>query len=324
MTVQLHLAHSANFVGAGIIAGGPYRCAESFRGGAVNTEDAYVMSSIYVCMSPLIPECGPNPEHLARVAQETAAAGGIDPLANLADDRLYIFTGSNDKVVSSSVVASTRKFYELLGVPAEAIRFVSDVPAGHSIITDNPVDSPLDANRPPFINYGGFTQSHDILTHIYGELNPPAEHPGGRIVRFDQREFFDGNPDANMSDYGFAYVPAAVDAGAPCRVHIALHGCLQGYNSRPFVNGKPDLNGAAPYGNRYYTSTGYNELADTNNLLILYPQVQGSDSSTSQNPEGCWDWWGYTARDVEHPDFYSKKAVQIQAIYRMLQRLGGQ
>ncbi|MFY9970840.1 MAG: hypothetical protein WAK41_15675, partial [Roseiarcus sp.] len=31
MTVQLHLAHSAKFVGAGIIAGGPYRCAESFR-----------------------------------------------------------------------------------------------------------------------------------------------------------------------------------------------------------------------------------------------------------------------------------------------------
>ena len=27
MTVQLHLAHSAKFVGAGIIAGGPYRCA---------------------------------------------------------------------------------------------------------------------------------------------------------------------------------------------------------------------------------------------------------------------------------------------------------
>ena len=29
MTVQLHLAHSATFVGAGIIAGGPFRCAES-------------------------------------------------------------------------------------------------------------------------------------------------------------------------------------------------------------------------------------------------------------------------------------------------------
>ena len=30
MTVQLHLAHSSRFCGAGIVAGGPYRCAESF------------------------------------------------------------------------------------------------------------------------------------------------------------------------------------------------------------------------------------------------------------------------------------------------------
>ena len=34
LTVQLHLAHSSRFAGAGIIAGGPYRCAESFRGAA--------------------------------------------------------------------------------------------------------------------------------------------------------------------------------------------------------------------------------------------------------------------------------------------------
>ena len=31
MTVQLHLAYSSSFAGAGIIAGGPFRCAESFR-----------------------------------------------------------------------------------------------------------------------------------------------------------------------------------------------------------------------------------------------------------------------------------------------------
>ena len=31
MTVQLHLAHSSSFCGAGIVAGGPFRCAESFR-----------------------------------------------------------------------------------------------------------------------------------------------------------------------------------------------------------------------------------------------------------------------------------------------------
>src|ERR1700733_5078715 len=41
MTVQLHLAHSSSFCGAGIVAGGPFRCAESFREAAFLAEDAF-------------------------------------------------------------------------------------------------------------------------------------------------------------------------------------------------------------------------------------------------------------------------------------------
>jgi poly(3-hydroxybutyrate) depolymerase len=51
MTVQLHLAHSSSFSGVGVIAGGPFRCAESFRGAAPLAEDAYVQSAEYICMS---------------------------------------------------------------------------------------------------------------------------------------------------------------------------------------------------------------------------------------------------------------------------------
>ena len=57
---------------------------------------------------------------------------------------------------------------------------------------------------------------------------------------------------------------------------------------------------------------------------MLYPQAQGRDDGHTQNPDGCWDWWGYTSQSAKKPDYYSKNAIQIQAIYRMLQRLGGQ
>ncbi len=322
MTVQLHLAHSSTFVGAGVIAGGPFRCAESFRAAALIAEDAWTLNALYVCMNPLIPSTAPDAERLLQVARETAGKGLIDPLDNLVNQRLYIFTGTEDSVVHSSVVDSTRRFYRLLGVDPDNIRYEDSVPAGHSIITDHPEDNPLAANRPPYINNGGFMQSRDILEHIYGPLEPPVARLSGRIVRFDQREFFDGDPRASMSDFAYAYVPQAVEEGAPCRVHIALHGCKQGYNYVNYVNGRPDLENSVPYGNRYYTTTGYNEMADANNLVILYPQAQGDDGAT-QNPDGCWDWWGYTSKDAEHPDYYSKQAIQIQAIHRMLQRLGG-
>ena len=70
MTVQLHLAHSASFAGAGIIAGGPFRCAEIFRPGDMMTaEDACIENSLYICMNPLIPQVSPDAQKLAAMAQ---------------------------------------------------------------------------------------------------------------------------------------------------------------------------------------------------------------------------------------------------------------
>ena len=325
MTVQLHLAHSAMFAGAGIIAGGPYRCAESFRAASFIAEDAYVQNALFVCMNPLIPEAAPNPERLLAVARQTANDRLIDPLENLADDRLYIFTGTEDTVVNSSVVETTRRFYELLGVPAANLKFVGDVPSGHAILTTNLEDNPLDANRPPYINRqpGARMQSWDILEHIYGPLNPPSERLGGRLLRFDQREFFGDQSRASMSVYGYVYVPKSVEEGARCRVHVALHGCKQGYNYVNLVNGRADIENEPPYGSRYFMTTGYNHMADSNDIVVLYPQVEGVDDGQAQNPDGCWDWWGYSSEDEAYPDYYSKQAIQISAIHAMLQRLGG-
>jgi poly(3-hydroxybutyrate) depolymerase len=325
MTVQLHLAHSASFVGAGVIAGGPYRCAETLRGAALAAEDAYALNALYICMTPLTPNTGPNADYLADLARQTAADGRIDPIANLANHRLYIFTGSRDEVVSSTVVESTRQFYERLGVAAGQIQYIDTVPAGHSIVTDNVEDSPLAANQPPYINYGGFTQSHDILRHIYGDLQPPAEQLSAALTRFDQAEFLEGEAAcASMGEFGYVYVPKAVQEGEEARgVHIALHGCKQGYSYVNFAFGRADSANQPPYGARYMTTTGYNQIADSNNIIVLYPQATGDDDNQAQNPDGCWDWWGYTSADPNNPDYYSRDAVQIRAIHAMLQRLCG-
>jgi hypothetical protein len=323
MTVQLHLAHSSSFCGAGIVAGGPFRSAESFRAAAPLAEDAYELNSLFICMNPLTPQTAPNAQRLAQLARDVAEAGEIDAIDNLSDDRVYIFTGSNDTVVSSEVVARTRQFYALLGVSPRQIAYHDTVPAGHSIITDNPEDSPLGANQPPYINNGGFIQSHEILRHIYGELRAPAEQLSGRLLRFDQTEFFGNEARASMSPFGYVYVPRAVEDGATARVHIALHGCKQGYNYVNYLFGRADNADQPPYGNRYITTTGYNHIADSNNIIVIYPQAQGRDDDAVQNPDGCWDWWGYTSPDPKRPDYYSRDAIQIKAIHGMLQRLGG-
>jgi len=69
-------------------------------------------------------------------------------------------------------------------------------------------------------------------------------------------------------------------------------------------------------GDQYYTDTGYNRLADTNNILVLYPQAP---SGFPGNPEHCWDWWGYSGLQ-----FNVKAAPQMRAVMRMIDRLAGE
>ena len=163
-------------------------------------------------------------------------------------------------------------------------------------------------NKDYFIDRCNYDQAGIILQHIYGALQPRNDaEPTGRLSAFDQREFTSPASPASYSlaETGYIYVPAPCAAREPCRVHIALHGCKQNYDA---------------IGDRYIRHAGYNGWADTNHLIILYPQTIAGDPMTNFgtpfNPYGCWDWWGYT-------DFnYAVKAGrQMAAIKAMLERL---
>ena len=129
----------------------------------------------------------------------------------------------------------------------------------------------------------------------------------GELIAFDQREFtLPASPASySLAETGYVYLPASCAALESCRVHIALHGCKQNHDAIE---------------DRYVRHAGYNEWADTNHLIVLFPQTIAGDPLTNfgtpLNPYGCWDWWGYT-------DFnYAVKAgKQIAAIKSMLDRL---
>ncbi|MFD1691417.1 hypothetical protein ACFSHR_07350 [Azotobacter chroococcum] len=102
MTSQLYMVFSDIMTGAGIVAGGPYLCAKSW---AANT---LVQNATTTCMNPLTASTGPNTPVLVKHAALLADYGYIDPLKNLQDDRIYIFSGSRDKTVTTTVVNQTR------------------------------------------------------------------------------------------------------------------------------------------------------------------------------------------------------------------------
>jgi hypothetical protein len=109
-----------------------------------------------------------------------------------------------------------------------------------------------------------------------------------------------------MADEGFVYVPARCSSGISCRIHIAFHGCAQSAQS---VN------------DDFYAKTRYNAWADSNDIIVLYPQV----NITPYNLIGCWDWWGYTEwwvyGGIGSGSYAQKCGVQMQAVHAMVERL---
>ena len=143
----------------------------------------------------------------------------------------------------------------------------------------------------------GYDQAGEILKQIYGSLNPRNETPDGEWLEFDQRPYFKDLGLDGLASRGVVYIPKVCRAEQGCRIHIAYHGCAQN---------------RAKVGDVFVKETGFDRWADTNKVIVLYPQT----AITAINPQGCWDWWGYTGSD-----YLTRKAPQIVAVLRMVEAL---
>jgi len=302
MAGQFQVAHSQMVVGAGIVAGGPYGCAESAYADAMagpGTAFINLSKAMNGCMLDALQAWGvPDPQRLAERARSLALKDRIDPIDGLAQDRVYLFSGSNDRTVLPSIVRAAAQLYEQLGVPKANIKFVSDLPAGHAFLT---MGSGIACGRTgePYISNCSYDQAGEILQQIYGALRPKVAVPTGEFIVFDQREFTRDLASHGLGSSGVAYVPADCRALQGCRVHVIFHGCNQ---QREKV------------GDTFVREAGFPAWADSNRLVLLFPQV----TTTTVNPQACWDWWGYTGRD-----YLTRNGPQIEAVRRMLDRLSG-
>ena len=296
MAVQFHLAHSRMVRGAGVLAAGPYYCAMGS-----------LWTAYYNCATPSAWARLPSTEVLVGLTRGFARAGAIDPLAGVSGAKVWLFSGTRDETVKPEVVAALRDFYRAIAQRAD-IAFVADVPAGHGMVTSGSGHA-CGASERPFINNCGYDAAGALLGHLLGRLAPPEDR-GGPLLEFDQREFAGGAPAAvGMADSGYAWVPGGCRRER-CRVHVVFHGCRQN---------------AQTLGERFVREAGYNRWAESNRLIVLYPQTiarAGWDFSHGTpsfifNPRGCWDWWGYTGRA-----YHTKQGPQIAAVRAMLERLG--
>jgi len=297
MASQIEVAHSKDIVGAGVVAGGPFACAET----ASSRLLPYWPVVLWQNASQAAGECmqvdwgAPDADALAKRAKELAQDGKIDALSGLADDKVYLFSGDEDRTVLRPVVEAAKSFYAAAGVPDESVTLVEQK-GGHAFETETE-GTACGLSEKPFVSDCDYDQAKAILEWIYGRpLAEPSASPRGQFLVFDQSAFDKNAPDG-LAQEGVVYVPADCVNHGGCRLHIALHGCDQARES---------------VADAFIKESGFARWADTNRLVILFPQVTGS----LVNPHGCFDWWGYTGLD-----YLGKDAPQIAAIWAMAERL---
>ncbi len=300
MAGQFQVAHSTLVMGAGIVAGGPYGCA--------NTPGMSYVPFFWVLgmnLSRALNRCMddggllsgvPGAGGLADQARSLADRGRIDDLAGLKGDKVYIFSSTKDETVESPVVERARELYRELGVPDGNIALVTHDKAAHAFITESGGERCGVAGE-PFINDCDYDQAKAILETIYGRLAAPGEANAGRYTVFDQAPFAGGTGEGGMASEGVVYVPEPCASERGCAVHVVFHGCKQGRER---------------LGDGFIKASGFDRWAVSNRIILLFPQVV----SSTANPNGCWDWWGYTGRR-----FLERDAPQMKAVRAMVARL---
>jgi poly(3-hydroxybutyrate) depolymerase len=287
MAVQFEVAHSAEAKGAGVIAGGPYYCARNSG-----------FLAFGECM--LFPNLLPQAQAFIDEAQRQGDAHAIDDPENLKQDRIWLWSGGEDHTVPAKTVGLAEAFFRHW-VPAAQIAHEQVEGAGHAVVTPDAVDgNACGKTGSPYLNRcRGYDAPGRMLAFVLGrKLEPKAQEASGELLAFDQSEFFPDKESAwlSMAGTGYVYIPKACEKGG-CDVHVAFHGCGQN---------------AGSVGEAFVREGGYNRWADSNRLVVLYPQIKKS----LVNPMSCWDWWGYTGAG-----YHLKSAPQIEAVQAMVKRL---
>lgn len=285
MANQFHVAHSDWVSGVGIIAAGPYYCAQNS-----------ILTALGSCVNKI-----DTPIDVAKIDQMTqqwANEGKIDATEHLNGDKVWLLSGTNDTRVIQPVVDALAEQYKSWQAN---VTYINDKPFAHLFPTES-TGSDCAESVSPFIGNCQFDAAGQMLTTLAGSLNEKGQAKAENLFSFNQQTL--GKAQAKgLGNEGYVYIPTECQQGEQCQIHVSFHGCNQ-Y--------------ADAVGNAYATQTGLNDWAETNNLVVLYPQTVAS-AMAPLNPQGCWDWWGYTDEN-----YATQEGIQIQAVTNMVNYLAGE
>nr|WP_168710927.1 PHB depolymerase family esterase [Ningiella ruwaisensis] len=285
MATQFHLSHSDIIVGAGIVGAGPYYCALNDIAIALGQCVNKISNSI--TNEPFI-------EAYERFLQD----GLLASKESLTDDKVILIHGKHDTTVNRKAAdLLARQYEQWLG--ETNFRYISDKDFAHHMPTLN-YGTDCKSSESPFIGNCDYDAAGEILNFIYDGLKTPVDDKANQsLFTLDVTELSDLSG-SSIADKAYIYIPETCQKGQSCKLHVSFHGCNQS---------------AEDVGSTYAAHAGFNRWAQSNDIVVLYPQVEKS-MFMPLNPQGCWDWWGYTDEN-----YANQKGPQIQAIRNIVNAL---
>jgi len=289
MAIQTHLSHSSMFSGLAVFSQVFYHC-----GHRSLIEFGIRCSKTGLGLFPY------GVSNSIADAKNLEQKGLIDPLANVAKQRIFIWTGDLDIYIPPDMVKKNLEFYNAIGVDPNEIQFTFFRNATHLIPTDDfgpPCNE--DAGHSMYLGNCNYPGIYHALSYILKNDSLQKTVPDlGQLKMYNQSAFYpDGDiKDVAMGTAGFIYIPKQCEEQR-CHLHLNFHGC----NEWP-----PHI------AEQYILHSGFLPVAEANGIIVIFPLT----TKVPKNMDGCWDFYSYTG-----PNFATKTGAQIQVIKRMLDKI---
>lgn len=305
MANQLAVAWPERFSGVGVLAAGPWGCAQGSLSLALNQ-----------CMMtrrgvPSLSVLDGRHDRYSALEQ----VGSSEALSQL---RVFVWHGEDDEVVEPELSALLAQQWEQWLASPDQLRVARSENTGHGWPIRLPSTSTPGPQEWGDCRQGGgsyvLSCNEDLASEMLDWLYPQREsaavseqvsqervegdEPRTGLMAFDQSEF----AVKGLADTGYVFIPEGCEEGN-CPVTIALHGCQMTQEA---------------IGDTFVRHTGLNDWAASHQQIVLYPQAENSMA----NPQGCWDWWGFAESTWQlSPLHDTREGTQIGALMAMLDRL---
>lgn len=257
----------------------------------------------------------------------------VDPLSNLKDQKVFIYHGKIDSAFKVKMQERLKSYYLSVGVKESNIATLTGK-GSHNFPTDRKDEIACNLVAVPYVASCDLNLAEKLLAHLFDDKMIRTEINKNHIYVVDQttnllnlskKETDWVTPVPSIAPYGYLYAnDKCLDHPESCHMHIALHGCqmTDSYNEDFQTQYKtqirnyrivsmrsnrqmeiiPNLpvieNKANNYGLlKFVLDSGYIDYAEQNDLMILFPQTWITENNFPYNPNGCWDWFGWTGEN---------------------------